>query len=158
MSPACGRSAFAIPRDDGDVGDLGDRRARAPRPSACVPSATDPTPLEVLLKTKAQPQFERPVKRLSMPFFSVFLCSNPAQFQLSFSVFTVRSAEGYKCPKPRGAPIAAHQIVILNERCNLKHQFQFEAEGRNPERSRRGRTQIGVAHLASNYRVVLGLS
>src|SRR5207344_3528891 len=51
------------------------------------PSATAPTPLEVLLKTKAQPQFERPVKRLSIPIFYVFKQSNPALFLPSFSFF-----------------------------------------------------------------------
>src|SRR6476646_4467135 len=71
----------------------------APRPSACVPSATDPTPHKVLLKTKAKVQFERPVKRLSTSFFYVFQQSNPTQFQPSFSVLTVRSAEGRKLPK-----------------------------------------------------------
>jgi hypothetical protein len=67
------------------------------------PSARNPTPLALLLKRKVKPQFERTVKRLSMPFFSLFLGSNPAQFQPSFSVFTVRSAEGYKSLKLRGA-------------------------------------------------------
>jgi hypothetical protein len=60
------------------------------------PSARDPTPHSPLLKTNIKPQFEKPVKRLSMPFFSVFQRSNLAQFQPSFSVFTVRSAEGRK--------------------------------------------------------------
>ncbi len=60
------------------------------------PSARDPTPHSALLQTKAKVQFERPVKRLSKPLFSVFPGSNPAQFWPSFSVFTVRSAEGRK--------------------------------------------------------------
>jgi hypothetical protein len=64
------------------------------------PSATDPTPHKVLLKTKAQPQFDKTVKRLSKPLFHVFQQSNPAQFQPVFSVFTVRSAEGRK-PLPQ---------------------------------------------------------
>jgi hypothetical protein len=60
------------------------------------PSARDPTPHDVLLKTKTKPQFERPVKSLSTLFFSAFQRSNLAQFQGGFSLFTVRSAEGHK--------------------------------------------------------------
>jgi hypothetical protein len=60
------------------------------------PSAKDPTPQALLLKTKAQPQFDKTVTRLSMPFLGVFLGSNLAQFQPSFSAFAVRSAEGRK--------------------------------------------------------------
>jgi hypothetical protein len=41
-------------------------------------------------------QFERPVKRLSKPFFPVFQGFNRGQFQPCFLVFTVRSAEGRK--------------------------------------------------------------
>ena len=58
------------------------------------PSATTPTPHRALLKAKVKVQFERPFKRLSKSFFSVFQGSNPGQFQVTFSVFTVRSAEG----------------------------------------------------------------
>jgi hypothetical protein len=60
------------------------------------PSATDPTPLALLLKTKVKPKFDRAVTDRSKPFFSVFHGSNSSQFQLLFSSFTVRSAEGYK--------------------------------------------------------------
>jgi len=60
------------------------------------PSAGDLTPHSVLLKTKVKPQFERPVKRLSMSFFSVFQGSNSRSISAAFFVFTVRSAEGYK--------------------------------------------------------------
>jgi len=58
------------------------------------PSAIDPTPLDVLLKTKAKPQFDRAVTERSKPFFPVFQGFNQAQFQPCFPVFTVRSAEG----------------------------------------------------------------
>lgn len=58
------------------------------------PSARAPTPLDVLLKTKAEPQFERPVKSLSTPLFRVFQRSNRGQFSALFLVFAVRSAEG----------------------------------------------------------------
>ena len=60
------------------------------------PSARNPTPHSALLKTKAKVQFERPVKRLSRPFFLVFQNSNRSQFQPCFPVFAVRSAEGRK--------------------------------------------------------------
>src|SRR5579864_7209446 len=53
------------------------------------PSASDPTPLDVLLITKAQPQFDRAVDRTVEAFFRVFQWSNLAQFQPDFSVFTV---------------------------------------------------------------------
>jgi hypothetical protein len=58
------------------------------------PSAKDPTPLDVLLKTKVKPQFDRAVDRTVEGLFSVFQGFNPAQFQPCFSVFAVRSAEG----------------------------------------------------------------
>src|SRR5947209_5775519 len=58
------------------------------------PSATDPTPLTLLLITKAQPKFDSSFDRPVEAFFCVFLRSNQVQFQPSFSVFTVRSAEG----------------------------------------------------------------
>jgi len=80
------------------------------------PSATDPTPLGVLLKAKAQPQFERPFKRLSTPLFYVFQASNRGQFPACFLAFTVRSAEGRNFKKPRGVMIAAPQTVIVSER------------------------------------------
>jgi hypothetical protein len=63
-----------------------------------------------LLKTKVKVQFERPVKRLSKPFFSVFHRFNPGQFQPSFSVFTVRSAEGRKLIEG----LANCQLLIAN--------------------------------------------
>jgi len=42
-----------------------------------------PTPIDVLLKTKAKPQFERPVERLSTPLFRAFLASNHVVSALS---------------------------------------------------------------------------
>src|SRR5579864_776148 len=70
--------------------------------SLCLrPSARDPTPHSALLKTKAQPQFDRAVTDRSNPFFRVFQGSNPAQFPPLFFVFTVRSAEGRNaCQEP----------------------------------------------------------
>ena len=58
------------------------------------PSAIDPPPISVLLKTKAKPQFDRTVTERSKAFFLVFQGFNPAQFQPCFLVFAVRSAEG----------------------------------------------------------------
>jgi hypothetical protein len=58
------------------------------------PSATDPTPLDVLLKTKAKPKIERTVESLSVCIFHVFQGSNRSQFRLCFLVPAVRSAEG----------------------------------------------------------------
>jgi hypothetical protein len=69
--------------------DFGDSAALCLRPSA-----GDPPPIDVLLKTKAQPQFDSTVDRAVEAFFCVFQRSNPNQFQPDFSVFTVRSAEG----------------------------------------------------------------
>src|SRR5436305_4723553 len=46
------------------------------RPSADVPSAVDPTPLTLLLITKAQPQFDSPFDRPVEAFFRVFSRSN----------------------------------------------------------------------------------
>jgi hypothetical protein len=58
------------------------------------PSARDPTPLDVLLKTKVKPQFDSPVDRTVEAFFLAFQGFNQAQFQPCFLVFAVRSAEG----------------------------------------------------------------
>jgi hypothetical protein len=41
-----------------------------------------PPPIALLLKTKAQSRFDRPVKRLSKPLFLCFPRSNPANCQL----------------------------------------------------------------------------
>jgi hypothetical protein len=60
------------------------------------PSAIDPTPLTLLLKTKVKVQFDKTVIRLSKALFRVLSRSNPTQFQPGFSIFAVRSAEGRK--------------------------------------------------------------
>ena len=75
-------------------------------PALCLrSSAIDPTPHSALLKTKAQPQFERPFKSLSTPLSYVFHGSNRDQFLARFLVFTVRSAEGRKThPTPLPYP------------------------------------------------------
>jgi hypothetical protein len=52
------------------------RIARFPAALCLRSSATDPTHLDVLLKAKAEPQFERPFKSLSTPLFYVFQGSN----------------------------------------------------------------------------------
>jgi hypothetical protein len=48
-------------------------------------SARDPPPQDVLLRTKAEPQFERPVKSLSPPLFPVFRALIAVNFRLVFS-------------------------------------------------------------------------
>jgi len=58
------------------------------------PSAIDPPPISVLLKTKVKPKFDRTVDRTVEALFPVFQGFNQAQFQPCFLVFTVRSAEG----------------------------------------------------------------
>jgi hypothetical protein len=80
---------FSIPAMTRDVGDHGDFAALCLRPSA-----TTPHPIDALLKTKAQPSFDRAVTDRSKPVFSVFQPSNRPQFQPDFFIFTVRSAEG----------------------------------------------------------------
>jgi hypothetical protein len=60
------------------------------------PSATAPTPLDVLLQAKAKVPFDRAVTERSKSSFFVFSAVNQAQFQPDFSFFTVRSAEGRK--------------------------------------------------------------
>jgi hypothetical protein len=49
------------------------------------------------------------------PFFAFFRASIAINFSLA-SPITVRSAEGRKLKKPRGATIAALQTVIVSER------------------------------------------
>src|ERR1044071_2321233 len=68
--------AFPITRDVGDHGDSGDGRASRATALCLRPSARHPPGIHVLLKTKAQPQFERPVERLSTPLFRVFSAPN----------------------------------------------------------------------------------
>jgi hypothetical protein len=58
------------------------------------PSAIDPPPVSVLLKTKVKVPFDRPVTERSKRFSPVFRGSNRGQFQACFRVFSVRSAEG----------------------------------------------------------------
>jgi len=77
------RAMTAISRDSGD--------SCGPLPASL---SQDPTPLYVLLKTKAKPQFDRAVTERSKPIFCVFRWSNQLQFQPCFLVFAVRSAEG----------------------------------------------------------------
>jgi hypothetical protein len=73
----------AIPCDYGDSAAL------------CLrPSASNPPPIDDLLKTKAQPQFDRAVDRTVEAIFQVFQQPNLTQFQPDFFVFAVRSAEG----------------------------------------------------------------
>ena len=59
---------------------------RAPWPSADVPSARHPPPIDVLLKTKAEPQFDRPVEGAVDPSFLVFPTLNHVVSSLSRSV------------------------------------------------------------------------
>src|SRR6478609_10316585 len=68
-------------------------------PLCLRPSATDPTPHRALLKTKAKVQFERPVKRLSTPFFHVFQGFNLGPISASFSRF--------RCWVGRGSQVLA---------------------------------------------------
>jgi|SRR6478609_7703085 len=58
----------------GDFGDVWQfwQFWQSPVALCLCPSARNPTPLTLLLKTKAKVQFERPVKRLSTTFFSRF--------------------------------------------------------------------------------------
>jgi hypothetical protein len=62
-------------------------------------SARDPPFIGVLLKTKAQPQFDSPVDRAVEALSGVFQRSNPPQFQSDSSFFALRSAEGRKVLK-----------------------------------------------------------
>src|SRR5690349_16881052 len=87
--------------------DYGDRRVLRATALCLRPSAMTPPPIDVLLKTKGKPQFDRAVTERSKALFYVFQQSNPAQFQPVFSVLTVRSAEGRNFSKSRGAKFAA---------------------------------------------------
>src|SRR5438105_3548989 len=49
------------------------------------PSARPPPPIDVLLKAKVKPQFERTVERLSKPFFVFFSLPIEVNFQPFFS-------------------------------------------------------------------------
>jgi hypothetical protein len=70
-------------------------------------SAGDPPPIAPLLKTKAQPQFDRTVTERSKLFFRVFQPSNQAQFQsvFSFLLFGRQRVARPPCPTPYVDPI-----------------------------------------------------
>jgi hypothetical protein len=99
-----------------------------------------------LLKTKVKPQFDSPVDRTVEAFFLAFQGFNQAQFQPCFLVFAVRSAEGCNALKAARRNDRRASNRHPERAVQPEHQFQFEAEGRNPERSRRGKIQIGAAH------------
>jgi hypothetical protein len=77
-----------------DHGDVGDRRALRATALCLHPSAIDPPPIYVLLKTKGKVQFDWTVDRAVEALFFVFQGFNPIQFQALLAAFTVRSAEG----------------------------------------------------------------
>jgi hypothetical protein len=58
------------------------------------PSAIDPHPISVLLKTNTKPQFDRTVDRAVEAFFRVFSRLKSGPISATFFVFTVGSAEG----------------------------------------------------------------
>jgi hypothetical protein len=65
-----------------------------------------------LLKTKTEPQFERPVESLSTPIFAAFQGSNRCQFSALFPVSAVRSAEGRN-----------GLVLLLAAECRLLNAF-----------------------------------
>ena len=71
---------------------IGSRKSflRTPlQPSACVPSASDPPPIGVLLKTKAKVHFDRAVTERSKPFFDRFFQQNRCHFAGLFALVTL---------------------------------------------------------------------
>jgi hypothetical protein len=56
------------------------------RPSACVPQPPPHPGVSLLLKTKAQPQFDRTVTDRSKPFFGRFTLSNRCHFPGLFTL------------------------------------------------------------------------
>ena len=64
------------------------------QPSACLPRYIAHPGVGLLLKTKAQPQFDRTVTDRSKLLFCPFHHFNLLQFHPVFLVLTVRSAEG----------------------------------------------------------------
>jgi hypothetical protein len=78
--------------------------------SLCLrPTATTPPPIELLLQTKGEMQFDRAVDRTVKAIFYVFQQSNLTQFQPDFFVFAFQSAEGRNSKS-----CAAHQSPRLN--------------------------------------------
>src|SRR5215470_9423646 len=77
------------------------------------PSAIDPPPIGVLLKTKAEPQFNRAVTERSKPFFPVFRASIRLNFSLVFLFLLSGRQRVAKVKTPRGATTAALQTVIV---------------------------------------------
>jgi hypothetical protein len=105
--------------------------------------------VRLLLITKAKVHFDRTVTERSMPFFSLLQGSNPVQFQPSFSVFTVRSAEGRKVMTPRGAIPGPPTSLVFglagwnNRRATTCHREQPGAE----------RSKTGEAHPIPNHQI-----
>jgi hypothetical protein len=59
------------------------RRFSAIPAALCLcPSARPPPPIDVLLQTKGEVEFDSTVERLSMPFFLVQSVSNQARYRL----------------------------------------------------------------------------
>jgi len=125
--------AFSITAMTRDVGDHGDRRAARATALCLRPSATTPPPISILLKTKAEVQFDKTVTRQSKPVFLVFEGLNPVQFQPCFSVFAVRSAEGRNVPAvpilagtaERSPLIAIFSKILGRYGPNLSHCIVF---------------------------------
>jgi hypothetical protein len=139
--------------DDGDVA-----RSRAItailQPSACVPQPRPPPPHRALLKTKAKVQFDRAVTERSKVFFCVFggqICLN---FSLVFSLLLFGRQRVANCEVARrktGAPPSP----VLAWRGGISpaapcHRFLPMAEGRSPERDRRGPAQPGAERSKSS--------
>lgn len=89
-------------------------------PSACVPSARDPPPIDAMLKAKGKPKFDSTVDRTVEASFWPFSPVKSVSLNRSFSrcnpLLTHRSAVGRTVPKLRGAKTAALRTVIVSER------------------------------------------
>jgi hypothetical protein len=96
----------AITRDHGD--------SCGPLPASL---SQTPTPIDVLLKTKARSQFDRTVTERSKLFFPFFNGPIWAQFQRRFLVSAVRSAEG-RNTAASSAFIQCCSIAVFSKRIN----------------------------------------
>jgi len=123
------------------------------RPSACVAQPAPPPPIGVLLKTKAKVQFDRTVTERSKLFFGRFTLSNRCHFAGLFTLVTLCRCIDRQWvatfQKLRGANPGPPTSPVLAWRGGIPPRFQLSsslpmAEGRSPERSRRGPVKPGA--------------
>jgi hypothetical protein len=116
-------------------------RLRASAVRFCVPISCAPRPAFFLFLLQTKTLFE---STQAWPLRHAWVALARRLGHPRATQSQTQSAEGRSLLKTRGVKDrrASNRHCFRCKARNLKHQFQFEAAGRNPEQSRRGRTQI----------------